>query len=423
MARLLVIDDEPNLQYSLVKSLSSETLEVATAGTARLGIEAVRQQRPDVVILDVRLPDLTGIEAFDEIRRIDPRLPVIIITAFSTADTAIEAMKRGAFEYLLKPVDFHELRQLVNKAIELSRLRHVPAVFADDELPDDDRVDRIIGHTPEMQELYKAIGRVASLDVPVLLLGESGTGKELVARAIYQHSKRSQGPFLAINCAAMPEGLLESELFGHEKGSFTGADRRRIGIFEQADKGTLFLDEIGDMTLATQPKLLRLLQEQQFERVGGEETIRTDVRVIAATNQDLERKAAAGEFRSDLLYRLKVVTIYLPPLRNRKDDLPLLIAHFLKILNRDLRKRVTSVAPEALRVSGSLSMAGQRSRAAKRHQARLRTVVWRSDLARLSANAFARPIAGFVPQSVERDRIGIGRPEGRRAGRRADASR
>ncbi|HEV3301899.1 MAG TPA: sigma-54 dependent transcriptional regulator [Planctomycetaceae bacterium] len=350
MARLLVIDDEPNLQYSLVKSLSSETLEVATAGTARLGIEAVRQQRPDVVILDVRLPDLTGIEAFDEIRRIDPRLPVIIITAFSTADTAIEAMKRGAFEYLLKPVDFHQLRQLVNKAIELSRLRHVPAVFADDELPDDDRVDRIVGHTPEMQELYKAIGRVASLDVPVLLQGESGTGKELVARAIYQHSKRSQGPFLAINCAAMPEGLLESELFGHEKGSFTGADRRRIGIFEQADKGTLFLDEIGDMTLATQPKLLRILQEQQFERVGGEETIRTDVRVIAATNQDLERKAAAGEFRPDLLYRLKVVTIYLPPLRNRKDDLPLLIAHFLKILNRDLRKRVTSVAPEALRV-------------------------------------------------------------------------
>jgi nitrogen regulation protein NR(I) len=349
-ARLLIIDDEPNLQYSLVKSLSSETLEVATAGTARQGIEAVRRQPPDVVILDVRLPDLTGIEAFDEIRRIDPRLPVIIITAFSTADTAIEAMKRGAFEYLLKPVDFHHLRELVNKAIELSRLRHVPAVFAEDELPDDDRVDRIVGHTPEMQELYKAIGRVAPLDVPVLMQGESGTGKELVARAIYQHSPRSQGPFLAINCAAMPEGLLESELFGHEKGSFTGADRRRIGIFEQADKGTLFLDEIGDMNLSTQPKLLRILQEQQFERVGGEETIRTDVRVIAATNQDLERKAAAGEFRHDLLYRLKVFTIDLPPLRNRKDDLPLLIAHFLKILNRDFRKRVTSVAPEALRV-------------------------------------------------------------------------
>ncbi len=350
MARLLVIDDEPNLQYSLVKSLSSETLEVTTAGTARLGIEAVRRQPPDAVILDVRLPDQPGLEAFEEIRRIDPRLPVIIITAFSTADTAIEATKRGAFEYLLKPVDFHQLRELVNKAIELSRLRHVPAVFAEDEVADEGTVDRIVGHTPEMQDLYKTIGRVAPLDVPVLLQGESGTGKELVARAIYQYSGRSQGPFLAINCAAMPEGLLESELFGHEKGSFTGADRRRIGIFEQADKGTLFLDEIGDMTLATQPKILRLLQEQQFERVGGEETIRTDVRVIAATNQDLERKVAAGEFRSDLLYRLKVVTIQLPPLRKRRDDLPLLIAHFLRTLNRDLHKRVTSVAPDALRL-------------------------------------------------------------------------
>jgi two-component system nitrogen regulation response regulator GlnG len=350
MSRLLVIDDEPNLRYSLVKSLHSDTLEVETRGTAAEGIEEIRRQPPDAVILDVRLPDMPGLDAFDEIRRIDSRLPVIIITAFSTTETAIEAMKRGAFEYLLKPVDFHQLRELVNKAIELSRLRHVPAVFADDELPDDDRVDRIVGHTPEMQELYKAIGRVAPLDVPVLVQGESGTGKELVARAIYQHSSRSQGPFLAINCAAIPEGLLESELFGHEKGAFTGADRRRIGKFEQADKGTLFLDEIGDMTLATQPKLLRLLQEQQFERVGGEETIRTDVRVIAATNQDLERKAAAGKFRYDLLYRLKVFTIYLPPLRVRKDDLPLLVTHFLKLLNRDLRKRVASIAPEALRV-------------------------------------------------------------------------
>jgi nitrogen regulation protein NR(I) len=358
MARLLVIDDEPNLRYSLVKSLSSDALEVVTAGTARQGIEAVRRQVPDAVILDVRLPDMPGLEAFDEIRRIDRRLPVIIITAFSTADTAIEAMKRGAFDYLLKPVDFHQLRELINRAIELSRLRHVPAVFAEDEHPDDDKVDRIVGHSPQMQELYKAIGRVAPLDVSVLLQGESGTGKELVARAIYQHSPRSQSPFLAINCAAMPEGLLESELFGHEKGSFTGADRRRIGIFEQADKGTLFLDEIGDMTLSTQPKLLRLLQEQQFERVGGEESIRTDVRVIAATNQDLERKAAAGEFRYDLLYRLKVYAIDLPPLRNRKDDLPLLIAHLLKVLNRDLRKRVTSVAPEALRLLESYSWPG-----------------------------------------------------------------
>ncbi len=212
--------------------------------------------------------------------------------------------------------------------------------------------------SPGMQEVYKAIGRVAPLDVPVLILGESGTGKELVARAIYQHSPRRQGPFLAINCAAIPEGLLESELFGHEKGAFTGADRRRIGKFEQADKGTFFLDEIGDMTLATQPKLLRLLQEQQFERVGGEETIRTDVRVIAATNQDLDTKVAAGQFRHDLLYRLKVFTIYLPPLRNRREDLPLLISHFLRQLNATLGKHVTSVSPEAFQVLENYSWLG-----------------------------------------------------------------
>jgi nitrogen regulation protein NR(I) len=358
MPRLLVIDDEPNLQYSLVKTLQSDALEVTTAATARLGIEAVRAQPPDAVILDVRLPDMSGLDAFDEIRRIDPRLPVIIITAFSTTETAIEATKRGAFDYLLKPVDFRHLRELVAKAIELSRVRHVPAVFNEDELADDETVDRIIGQTPGMQEVYKAIGRVAPLDVPVLILGESGTGKELVARAIYQHSPRKHGPFLAINCAAIPEGLLESELFGHEKGAFTGADRRRIGKFEQADKGTFFLDEIGDMTLATQPKLLRLLQEQHFERVGGDETIRTDVRVLAATNQDLDARVASGLFRHDLLYRLNVYTIYLPPLRKRREDLPLLIGHFLRQLNSSMGKHVTSVAPEAMHVLEHYSWPG-----------------------------------------------------------------
>ncbi len=350
MARLLVIDDEPNLLYSLQKSLQSDELDVLTAPTAQQGIDLVATGKPDTVILDVRLPDMPGLEAFDAIRALDPRLPVIMVTAFTTTETAIEAMKRGAFEYLLKPVDFHQLRELVAKAIELSRLRHVLAVFSEDELPDDERVDRIIGRTPAMQEVYKAIGRVAPLDVPVLILGESGTGKELVARAIYQHSRRRQGPFLAINCAAIPEGLLESELFGHEKGAFTGADRRRIGKFEQADEGTLFLDEIGDMTLATQPKLLRLLQEQQFERVWGEETIRTDVRVLAATNQDLDSKVAEGKFRHDLLYRLKVFTIQIPPLRKRREDLPLLISHFLQLLTRQFGKRVVAVAPEAMRI-------------------------------------------------------------------------
>jgi DNA-binding NtrC family response regulator len=216
--RLLIIDDEPNLRYSLEHSLGSESLEVITAATASQGIELVRSRLPDAVLLDVRLPDLPGLEAFDKIREIDPRLPVIIMTAYSTTDTAIEAMKRGAFEYLLKPVDFRSLRALVAKAVELSHLRHVPAVFADEGSADDESVDRIIGDTAAMREVYKCIGRVAPLDVPVLIQGESGTGKELVARAIYQHSLRSEGPCLAINCAAIPEGLLESELFGHEKG-------------------------------------------------------------------------------------------------------------------------------------------------------------------------------------------------------------
>jgi nitrogen regulation protein NR(I) len=356
--RLLIIDDEPNLRYSLEQSLRSESLEILTAATAGRGIELVKSDSPDAVLLDVRLPDMSGLDAFDQIRQIDPRLPVVIMTAYSTTDTAIEAMKRGAFEYLLKPVDLRSLRAVLAKAVELSHLRHVPALFPDEGSADHERVDRIVGETAVMREVYKCIGRVTHLDVPVLIEGESGTGKELVARAIYQHSLRSDGPFLAINCAAIPEGLLESELFGHEKGAFTGADRRRIGKFEQAHRGTLFLDEIGDMTLATQPKMLRLLQEQQFERVGGEETIRTDVRVIAATNQNLEERVTAGRFRGDLLYRLRVYTITIPPLRERGEDLPLLISYFLTLLSRQFGKRVNTVAPDAMRILESYSWPG-----------------------------------------------------------------
>jgi nitrogen regulation protein NR(I) len=348
MPSLLVVDDEPNILYSLVKSLRSETLQVTTASTAKQGIELAQQQPPDAVILDVRLPDMSGLEAFDHIRRIDPHLPVIIITAYATTETAIEAMKRGAFEYLLKPVDLHQLRDVVARAVELSRLRRVPALFGEEELPGDGAVDRIVGRSPAMQEVYKTIGRAAPLDVPLLIVGESGTGKELVARAIYQHSRRSQKPFLAINCAAIPEALLESELFGHERGAFTGADRRRIGKFEQANGGTIFLDEIGDLSTTSQPKVLRLLQEQCFERVGGNETIQTDVRVIAASNRNLDELVAAGRFRPDLFYRLNVVALQLPPLRERKEDLPLLIAHFLNLLNPSLGKRVGSISPDAM---------------------------------------------------------------------------
>jgi two-component system nitrogen regulation response regulator GlnG len=352
-----MVDDEPHVLYSFTKGLRSESLNLLTAQTAAEGIELVERQRPDAVILDVRLVDMSGLEAFDRIRRIDPRLPVIIITAHGTTETAIEAMKRGAFEYLLKPVDLATLRDVVARAINLSRLRHVPAVFEEPESPDA-AVDPIVGRSPAMQEVYKAIGRVASQEMTVLLLGESGTGKELVARAIYHHGSRSQGPFLTINCAAIPEALLESELFGHERGAFTGADRLRIGKFEQADQGTIFLDEIGDMTTATQAKVLRLLQDQGFERLGGNQTIQTKVRLIAATNQDLEALVAAGRFRQDLYYRLKVFTIELPPLRERQEDLPLLVDHFLRLYNQRLGKQVRSVAAEVMELLGKHTWPG-----------------------------------------------------------------
>lgn len=347
MPKLLIVDDETNLLFSLKKGLQSDKLQVITAETAKQGIDAVRKQEPDAVILDVRLPDMSGLDAFNEIRRLDARLPVIIITAFSTTETAIEAMKRGAYEYLLKPVEFDELCNVVERALEISHMSRVPAMF---DAEPDEAADHIVGRSRVMQDVYKAIGKVAPQDVNVLILGESGTGKEMVARAIYQHSRRNKGPFLAINCAALPETLLESELFGHERGSFTGADRRRIGKFEQVNGGTIFLDEIGDMTSATQSKVLRLLQDGTFERVGSNDTVRVDVRVIAATNKKLESQVKDGAFREDLFYRLRVFAIDLPPLRKRADDIPILVEHFVRQFNQEQGKNVRSIAPDAMQM-------------------------------------------------------------------------
>jgi two-component system nitrogen regulation response regulator GlnG len=349
MRKLLVIDDEPNLLYSIHKTLSSASLAVETADTARAGLRSVADNRPDAVILDVRLPDMSGLDAFTEIRRIDPRLPVIIITAHGTTETAIEATKRGAYDYLVKPVPFDQLRDVVNRAIEISRMSHVPTRI-DNEREDGLAAETIIGRTPAMQEVYKAIGRVAPQDVTVLIEGESGTGKEMVARAIYQHSRRSGGPFLAINCASIPDSLLESELFGHERGAFTGAERQRIGKFEQVNGGTLFLDEIGDMSPSSQAKVLRLLQDGSFERVGSNQTIRSDVRVISATNRRLEEMVERGEFRQDLYYRLKVFSIVLPPLRDRLDDLPALVDYFMRTSVREIPIPVRGISDEALQL-------------------------------------------------------------------------
>jgi two-component system nitrogen regulation response regulator GlnG len=348
MPKLLVIDDEVSVLYSLTKAFAGDDVEVITAETGRDGYRRAIDDAPDAVLLDVRLPDRSGLEVFDQIRREDRRLPVIIMTAHTTTETAIEAMKRGAYEYLLKPFDLAELKDTVSRAFETSRLSRVPTIFAQKESSESADVDRIIGTSPAMQSVYKEIGRVAPQNVNVLVLGESGTGKELVARAIYQHSQRADGPFVAINCAAIPETLLESELFGHEKGAFTGADRRRIGKFEQATGGTIFLDEIGEMSLATQAKVLRVLQDGRFERVGGNETIASDARVIAATNRDLATAIEDKEFREDLFYRLNVFTITLPPLRERSGDLPDLVDYLFTRFQRQLSTSVRAIGEDAM---------------------------------------------------------------------------
>jgi len=348
MAHLLLIDDDPALireQVQLAFPAPEHRVVVVESGVE--GIEAVRTNPPDAILLDLRLPDQSGLEVHEAIRAIDARIPVIFVTMTKTADAAIEAMKQGAFDYLAKPLDLQRLRSVVGEALEVASRMRSPVVLA--RSPEGvDEEGAIFGSCPAMLETYKAIGRVAAQDVTVLITGESGTGKELVARAIYQHSARSKAPFFALNCAAIPETLLESELFGHEKGAFTGADRRRIGRFEQCNGGTILLDEIGDMPLALQPKILRLLQEQTFERVGGNETIRTDVRIIAASHRDLKTRFVEERFRGDLYYRLGVFTIHLPSLRERGDDLPMLVRHYLRRFSRQLGRQVSEISDEAL---------------------------------------------------------------------------
>jgi two-component system, NtrC family, nitrogen regulation response regulator GlnG len=343
MPTLLVIDDEESVRYSFHRVFSGEGVHVLTAATAADGLAQAGEHNPDVIVLDIQLPDRSGLDLFREIHARVPRRPVVFITAHGTADTAIEAMKGGAFDYLVKPVDLERLSQVLQRAFDASRLMSAPAV-----LPTDDVGDRIVGRGSIMQEMCKAIGRIAPQDVNVLILGESGTGKELVARAIYQHSQRANKPFLAINCAAIPETLLESELFGYEKGTFTGAERRRIGKFEQCDGGTLFLDEIGDMPPALQAKMLRVLQDQRFERLGGNETLQADVRVLMATNQDLPKLVEEARFRKDLYYRLNAVSLRVLPLRERPEDVAELAHFFLFRFNRELNLDLRGFAPETL---------------------------------------------------------------------------
>jgi two-component system nitrogen regulation response regulator GlnG len=348
MPRILVVDDEPAILSTLKLGLEKVGLEVSTASSATTGLRSIREAVPDVAILDVMLPDGNGLDVLRKIREIDDQLPVVFITGSDDSDTAIEAMKQGALDYLIKPVGMTDVREVVKRAVEVRTLTE-KQVEMNSAGSSADR-QAIIGKCPAMQEVYKAIGIVASQDVTVLIRGESGTGKELVARALYQHGERTRGTFLAVNCAAIPENLLESELFGHEKGAFTGADRKRIGKFEQCCGGTLFLDEIGDMSPVLQSKLLRVLQEKQFERVGGNETISTDVRVIAATHRNLEQMVAEGDFRADLYYRLNGFTIHLPPLRERGGDIDLLIEYFRRAISSELDKPGIVIAPESMQL-------------------------------------------------------------------------
>lgn len=351
MSAVLVVDDDKAVIQVVTRGLTKAGIQVFAASTPDEGIELLSQHRGkiDACLLDILLSGASGLDVFKRVHSLDPKLPVLFITGSTSSDVAIEAMKLGAFDYITKPLDLPSLSERVRRAIDVRR-KMSGSLAVEDEIRAKEMRDPIVGNSPAMAEVYKAIGRVAEQDVSVLIEGESGTGKELVARSIYCHSRRADRPFLAVNCAAIPEPLLESELFGHEKGAFTGADRRRIGKFEQCSGGTIFLDEIGDMPRPLQGKILRILQSQEFERVGGNETIRTDVRVIAATNQDLEQMVARGDFREDLYYRLKGFLIRVPPLRERGQDLISLLEHFLARFNAEFGKGVEKISNEALEI-------------------------------------------------------------------------
>ena len=343
MSKLLLIDDEEDVRYSFQRIFNTPEIELATASSGEEGLKVIPKFKPDLVLMDVRMGGLSGLETLRRIRANDPKLLVILMTAYGTTQMAIEAMKLGAYDYLLKPFDVPRLKEVVANALKAARdMKQV--VSYEPLLESEDYELGIVGRTEPIQQVFKLIGQVAASDATALVTGESGTGKELVARAIYHHSNRSQQPFLAVNCAAIPEQLLESELFGHERGAFTGATLQRIGKFEQCNRGTIFLDEIGDMTPATQTKILRVLQSGTFERVGGNQPIQVDVRVIAATNKNLEQAVAARQFREDLFYRLNVVRIHLPPLRDRRGDIALLVNYFLERIAREQQRPPKSIA-------------------------------------------------------------------------------
>jgi nitrogen regulation protein NR(I) len=344
-AKIFLVEDDSAIVITLCRVLADEGYDVSVEKRGDTGLERAKNETFDVVITDLRLPGTNGIELVRALREARPRLPIILMTAHGTTETAIEAIQSGAYDYLVKPFEIPELLELVEQAVAASKLMTEPVQFG---TTDPTARYAIVGNGRAMRSIYKEIGRIASKAVSVLIRGETGTGKELIARAIYQHSDRANAPFVAINCAAIPETLLESELFGHERNAFTGAIARRIGRFEQANSGTIFLDEIGDMTPATQVKLMRVLQEKTLQRLGGKETIPLDVRVIAATHRDLETAIKQKHFREDLFYRLNVVSIHLPPLRERKEDIPDLVGFFLHKYAAESGVEDPSIHPDAM---------------------------------------------------------------------------
>lgn len=351
MDKILIVDDDEGLVHFLSRFFARQGLEVRSCNNGASALEMAASDSFDLILLDYKMPGRNGLEALREMRRLQVKTPVIVMTAYGTMDTAIEAMKLGAYDYLLKPFDRTELGRLAREALEVNRLMKEVVSFPSagpKPRPAPEGEVKIIGSHRRMQEVYKLIGQVAAKDVTILITGESGTGKELVARAIYHHSSRQDKPFLALNCAAIPETLFESELFGHERGAFTGAERAHIGKFERCHGGTLFFDEIGEMPLATQAKLLRVLQYGEIERLGGAHGVKVDVRVIAATNKDLERAVEQGLFREDLYWRLKIISIPLPPLRERADDIPSLVAYFLNRFSNEYQTPVRRIEQSAL---------------------------------------------------------------------------
>lgn len=354
MATILIIEDNETLREGIKQVVKRMNHRPITAANGRIGLELFASEEPDLILTDLKMDEIDGMEVLRSVQATDPEMLVMIVTAFGSIERAVEAMKEGAFDFIPKPFPPDLLRTKINKALEVREQRQRSERLSQEndmlraEAAASYSDSRIIGESEAMERIFKLVGKVARTDSTVHIFGESGTGKELVARSIHDNSPRKDGPFIKVNCSALAETLLESELFGHEKGSFTGAHKRKLGRFELADGGTLFLDEIGDISQPTQLKLLRILQERQLERVGGEETITVDVRVVTATNKDLKREVEEGRFREDLFYRLHIIPVELPPLRDRKSDIPLIVEHFVDKLAKRTRSDVNGVAADAM---------------------------------------------------------------------------